>query len=506
MNSTDRASLLQLLSQRREAIVETWHRTLIQAGFATIGADEMHKQLAFLVDQCIHLLLAQPFDYAGAAALGDTLASWHITHPEALDQTQQVLMHAFTAELAADCVAALMPNLVELIQALSIGFIRRAQQWIISEQEQILNALLAERTSVVQALRASEERLRTIMNNLPITIFSINCEGIITLIEGHSLEITGFDVSKLIGQSIFVVASSQPRILANVHRALAGETFTDTTTVSNTVLETRLAPLFGQDGQVYGLIGVAMDVTEQRRMQAELTEARYLISVSRDDERRRLARNLHDGVVQQLLGLSYQLTQVKQHFYDAALLDAQLIEELVAVQESIQQGLLDVITQLRHSISELRPVGLDDLGLTMALDIFVAQLGQEVGATLPVIELDLDWVGTEMPLSAAHCLFRVAQESIRNALRYAQASRIDVVLRVYDKTTMLRVSDNGIGFKMPPHITQFVRTQHFGLVGLLEQVEYLHGNLSIWSEPGEGVEVIVELPLIHRSSEQAGQG
>jgi PAS domain S-box-containing protein len=503
--SIDRDSLRQALSGRRNIIVEQWYHILIQAGCWTVSPDESHQRLEYLVDQCIDLLINEQFDRASAESIGSKLADWHVLQPEVPGQLQAVLLRAFTIDLPATDVVALMPNLAAFIGAFATGFTRQAQQYILSEQEQMLWALLAERRSVMEALRASEERLRTIVSNLPIIVFSIDRDGEITLAEGRGLEMAGLGGSTCVGQSIFDLPWAQPTILPHIRRALAGETFTDLVTLGEIVFETSYAPLEGQDGAVYGLIGVAMDVTERWRMQAELTEARYLISESREDERLRLAHDLHDGVVQELLGLGYQLTQTQRRIHQAELPDAQALEELLAAQRTVQQGMLDAVAQLRSTISALRPAGLEDLGLTTTLEHLVAQFEQEAGTRAPEIELDLDWAEADLPLPIARCLLRVAQEALRNALRHAQANHIAIILRIYEKTAVLHVIDDGVGFKLPPHLSQFVRAHHFGLVGLLEQVEYLYGSFTVWSEPDEGTEVTVELPLSRDRLVRTGQ-
>jgi PAS domain S-box-containing protein len=497
-DTSDHEGLRLLLGGRRAAIVEQLRCALSQTGFALIGAAEINRQLMVLVDRCIGMLLAEQVDRAGAEAVGSTIAEWHFIQPDVLGTVQGVLLRSFTTDLPLGSASVLMPNLIALIEGFSVGYMRRAQEIIIREKEQILCALLTEHMNVTEALRISEERLRAIISHLPIIVFSINQEGIITLVEGQCPALGSCDPSMLIGQSVFTLVRTRPQFLANLRRALAGEAVTDILAIEPVVFETRFAPLHGPQGAVEGLIGVAMDVTERRRMEIELHEARYLIAESREDERRQLARDLHDGVVQQLLGFSYQLLHAQRRAAGAP--PAQLTDELLATQKLVQQGLLDVVGQLRSSISELRPIGLDDLGLTTALETLVTKFEQEPGGAALTIERDLDWVGTDLTPAVARCLFRVAQEALRNIVRHAQASHAAVILRRHAETVMLCVIDDGVGFEPPPQLTQFSRAQHFGLVGLLEQVECLYGQLAIWSEPGGGTEVTVELPVAPRWS------
>lgn len=498
VDTNDREALRQLLWGRRAALVEQWSCALSQTGFALISMADISHQLTTLVDYCIALLLTEQVDRAGAESIGATIADWHFIQPDVLGAVQGVLLRSFTTDLPLGYVGMLMPNLIVLMEGFSIGYTRRAQQIIVREKEQILYALLAERMSVVEALRVSEERMRAVITSLPIMVFSVDQDGVITLAEGKCLAPSGCDFSKLIGQSVFTLVRQCPQLLVNVRRALAGETVTDILAIENCIFETCFAPLHSPTGAVEALIGVAMDITEQRRLELELNEARYLIEESREDERRQLARDLHDGVVQELLGLSYQLLHAQQRARAAEVSPGQLNDDLLVTQKTVQQGLLDVVGQLRSSISELRPTGLDDLGLTTALETLITQFEQEPGLTSLSIERDLDWIGTDLTPAVARCLFRVAQEALRNIVRHAQAYHVAVILRQHDETVMLCIIDDGVGFDLPPQLTQFSRSQHFGLVGLLEQVECLCGRFRLWSEPGGGTEVTVELPVVPR--------
>lgn len=229
--------------------------------------------------------------------------------------------------------------------------------------------------------------------------------------------------------------------------------------------------------------------------QQDLARAHQQLLVGREQERRRLAHDLHDGVVQQLIGISYQVAEGRRRVdneSDSSV--GQQPEEMASTLEVIRRGVLGVVTQLRGMISELRPAGLEELGLTTALEGYVAHLRRDGGAEVE-IHLDLDESEVVVQDPIAICLFRVAQEALRNALRHANAKHIIVSLRLLADTAILFVQDDGCGFRVPSRLSQLTQTGHFGLVGMSERVTWTGGQLFIRSELGEGTEVTVKIPL-----------
>jgi PAS domain S-box-containing protein len=242
-----------------------------------------------------------------------------------------------------------------------------------------------------------------------------------------------------------------------------------------------LSPII-EEGVVMGAVLGFRDLTEQKRLQTELTAVNRLLAESREQAQQHLARELHDGALQLLIGISYQLGRR---------LTVQQDDELRAVRQSV----LEVVGQLRALLGELRPAGLEELGLTAALEGYAARLQREAGPQAPEIVIDLDPTGTDMPLPVARCLFRVAQEGLRNALHHARPQRIDLQLRLSAADATLTIRDDGCGFAVPSSLTALTQSNHFGLVGMAERVALAGGQLSIRSQIGRGTAVLVHLPL-----------
>jgi signal transduction histidine kinase len=162
--------------------------------------------------------------------------------------------------------------------------------------------------------------------------------------------------------------------------------------------------------------------------------------------------------------------------------------------------MLNLVGQLRRLVSELRPAGLEELGLVATLGNYVEQLRREGGAGMPEINMHLD--DSVLPAPHALCLFRVTQEALRNALHHAQAGRVDVALEQDATGVTLRIADDGCGFDLPPQLSELISANHFGLVGMTERVAWAGGQLQIETVPGRGTTITVRLPLNGRNDDE----
>ncbi len=337
---------------------------------------------------------------------------------------------------------------------------------------------LSVRRAAAAALRASEARLRVVIGNAPLILFTLDAAGVITFVAGHGLVALGHAAEEILGYPLFAEGPYSRAIGDHARRALAGEQVEARVVVGDRTFATHYAPLHDSAGAVTGVIGVATDITAWALAEAERDEARRQLAARLEEERLRLARELHDGPVQDLIAVRYQL----------------LTRPDRPAPPAIRERLLDVIGQLRGIIGELRPAGLDDFWLLTALEEYAAQLRRDLEPGGPTILLNLDPGGQTLPSTIAACLFHVAQEALRNALTHARASQIRLTLGLDSGTVTVRVADDGTGFVVPPRLAALARRQHFGLIGLAERVEWAGGQLTIASAPGAGTIVTIQLP------------
>jgi len=220
-----------------------------------------------------------------------------------------------------------------------------------------------------------------------------------------------------------------------------------------------------------------------RQMQQELRETKWRLAENREKERMEMARILHDGPIQDIYGVAYQLAiWRKQHGREND-------EEL----HSIETSLMDIENELRSFSTELRPPALETFGLERGIRSHIKKLQEQN----PNIEVIPDLIPTKKLISPEKklALFRIYQESVRNAIRHAQATRIWVKLGTDGNELCLEIKDNGHGFEVPEKWMDFARKGHLGLLGISERAEAIGGQLEVISSPNSGTTIRVKVQL-----------
>ncbi len=239
---------------------------------------------------------------------------------------------------------------------------------------------------------------------------------------------------------------------------------------------------------VGGIAEIQRLQTELIRMARKLRDAQqslrgYLgaVTAGQEDERRRLARELHDDAIQSLIALNQriQLAQLDPANSDAA---AQLQE--------MQQMVTQLIADLRRQIHALRPIYLEDLGLLPALQMLAQEVQNAHG--LPV-QFDTEGLERRLPPHVELALYRIAQEALNNVARHAQAGRAMVSLAFSADSVILTVSDDGRGFTVPDNPGDLAPQGHFGLLGIHERAELIGAHLTLDARPGDGTTLTVAL-------------
>ncbi len=219
---------------------------------------------------------------------------------------------------------------------------------------------------------------------------------------------------------------------------------------------------------------------EIRASRETLAQAQRQLLRSREEERARLARELHDGPLQDLVGLNMQL----------GLLLADNAAPLTETLRMLRAEVRALLTELRQVCAELRPPMLDTMGLGAALRV----LAEEWSAQhhLPVqLDLASDAALRALPDQVSVNLYRVAQEALANIAHHAHARNVTLALACDAACWTLTIGDDGEGFIVPATLNELAARGHFGLVGLRERVELIGGALTIESAPGAGTEVRV---------------
>jgi len=225
---------------------------------------------------------------------------------------------------------------------------------------------------------------------------------------------------------------------------------------------------------------------EVRRQAEEVRRLNMRLMRAREDERKALARRLHDEAIQALIGLNYQLA----HLADS---------ETQPLRDEIRL----IVEQLRGIIRDLRPPALDTFGLVTAVR---TEIRERDGRTPGHTRIDLRLTGdSELNIAedVSVCVYRVIQEALSNVERHAEASKVEVQLILDPEQVQAVVQDDGRGFNVPKPLGALVESNHFGLVGLRERVLLLRGTLELHSVPGEGTTLHVRLPMLPRDDERS---
>ncbi len=216
--------------------------------------------------------------------------------------------------------------------------------------------------------------------------------------------------------------------------------------------------------------------------QAQAAMQNYITTIMRgqEDERMRLARELHDDTIQSLIAVQQRIEMAQKSLAKDPALAAARMDEL--------KGLLaDTLTSVRRFVRDLRPTYLENLGLIPALET----LTRESNTTFRV-------VGDEQRLDAERelALYRIVQEALRNIAKHAHATRAAVTLAFDTDEVTATVEDNGRGFDAPETPTAFSQSGHFGLMGMQERAQLFGGNVYVKSERDKGTKVIAYLPIM----------
>jgi signal transduction histidine kinase len=215
-----------------------------------------------------------------------------------------------------------------------------------------------------------------------------------------------------------------------------------------------------------------------------LREAQHRLLSEREDERKRLARELHDQVIQDLLSINYELEAIEtEHVVPPSLTD-----ELSDVRLSIRE----LVDNLRRMCGDLRPPTIDSLGLGAALQSYSRDWSTRTGIR---VELNLDTNLGRLPEASELSIFRIVQEGLNNVWRHAHASSVQITLE-HTSPRMLMVSlrDDGLGLAEDLDLTELTSHGHYGLMGISERVAFLGGRLRLQRPPEGGSLLMVEIP------------
>jgi len=222
-----------------------------------------------------------------------------------------------------------------------------------------------------------------------------------------------------------------------------------------------------------------------QRYQTGMRDYIAAVTTAQEDERRRLARELHDETVQALIALGHRV-EMAQKSLDK---NPERARERLA---QLQTMVLDTQTELRRFVRALRPLYLEDLGLVTALEMLAKEVSAASGLGVTV---RVQGLSRRLPADIELTAYRISQEGLSNVVRHAAARSATLTVTFAQKGLHLWLKDDGIGFEPPVNPADMANEGHFGLMGIHERALLFGGRLTIHAQPGAGSDLEIFLPV-----------
>jgi signal transduction histidine kinase len=227
-------------------------------------------------------------------------------------------------------------------------------------------------------------------------------------------------------------------------------------------------------------IGMAVEVEKAQQV---LTRYLNVMTEGQEEERKRLARELHDDTLQSLIALNQRI-MIAGRMADKSVLRGTLTE--------IETMLGKTMQELRRLTRALRPIYLEDLGLVSALE----SLGHEMSDMIGIpISFKFEGVERRLPDNVEIALYRITQEAISNISKHANASKAELTITYNDTNLLLKIGDNGVGFDPPKKLGELSSIGHYGLLGIHERADLLGADFQIQSDSRHGTTITVQVPF-----------
>ncbi|WP_193317157.1 PAS domain S-box protein [Janthinobacterium sp. FT14W] len=360
-----------------------------------------------------------------------------------------------------------------------------------------LSAEIAMRAQTEAALAHSEERLQDIISMMPLSLFLKDADSRVVLMNQACEQqwgvrqqdiAEGRDVQHFPDEQTRGFQAADQEAFASRQVVIREELVWNAQLQENRLLQTHKKPVFDADGQPQMIIAMAIDITDSKRNEenlertlAQLRELTDHQQTIKEEERRRIALDIHDDLGQNLMVLRI----------DVSLLHARTASTHPRLHRHAQRVLDTIDTTIRSVrtiINDLHPSTLE-LGLGPAAEWLIRQM-ENRGPIRYRLTLDSEAPDLGLDQRQTSAIFRVLQESLSNIVRHAQASEVEVALAQDADAIVLRISDNGIGMQPGDH----GKRTAFGLKSIRERVHALGGELRIDSQAGRGTALAIYLP------------
>lgn len=351
------------------------------------------------------------------------------------------------------------------------------------------------------ALSDSERAYRTLAENAPDPIIRYDRDLRRIYVNPEFLRVTGQQLHEVLGKQI-TEASDLPKSVAESlscrlrdvmeRGAAAKDEFAWERRGESTCWYVHAVPEYDAQGAVHSVLTIWRDITERKEAEQRLCESYELLrelasrrETAREEERKRIARELHDELGQQLTALRMGASALRMRFGRDNPAVAEAIQKLLPLADTTMQVVRDVVASLRPAVL--------DAGIAAALEWLAAEFSRSSDA---VCHLRVHEEQVSLAEDGSIAVFRIVQEALTNIARHAHARHVFVTLDQVDDYCVLDIRDDGKGFDPVA-----IRRKSFGLAGMKERALMLGGEISVASSPGHGTSITVRVPMGHAHAE-----
>jgi PAS domain S-box-containing protein len=360
---------------------------------------------------------------------------------------------------------------------------------------------ITERKRAEEHLRRSEDRLQLIVDTIPTMAWSVRPDGAVDFINRRLLDYIGLSLEEALDEPTRAIhPEDRPRIMEKwVADMAAGEPSEDEMRLRGADGEyrwflVRTVPLRDEPGNIVKWFGTSTEIEDRKQaedaLRCSFDELRALagrLQSVREEERARLAREIHDELGQVLTGIKLESASLIRELPGAATQQSNRAMSIVKLAD-------ETIRAVRRISTELRPGILDDLGVVAAVDWAAEEFEDRTGTKC---QLDLPQDDIVIDRERATALFRILQETLTNIARHASATQVNVRLAEEDGGLILEVHDNGKGIREE----ELSAGRSLGILGMRERAVLLGGELAISGAPGNGTTIRVRIPgTYHRET------